>query len=103
MSRPLTLSTAEVAAHLGISLNRFYRSRRGLRATGFPEALPSLPGRYDPLAIEGWIAGFRGTALASPANAVELSTDDHVRWAEIIDQRAERLGRAKSTKRNHRY
>lgn len=91
MADVLTCSTAEVATKLGISLARFRAIRRRLRAAGFPDPLPALRDRYDPLAIEGWLARIRGDIGSQPGTAA-VGGADEVDYGAILDRRAEELG-----------
>jgi hypothetical protein len=91
MADKLTWSTAELAAKLGILPKQFSNARRRLRAAGFPEALPGLKGRYDPLAIEGWLARLRGATGTAPGG-VPAASPEEIDYAAILDRRAEALG-----------
>jgi predicted DNA-binding transcriptional regulator AlpA len=65
--RPL-LTARDVAALLGVTVSYWYRRRRALEAAGFPPPVPALGNRWDPVAIERWLAAQRGEALAEPAD-----------------------------------
>jgi predicted DNA-binding transcriptional regulator AlpA len=65
--RPL-LTTRDVAALLGISVAYWYRRRRELEARGFPPPIPALGNRWDPVAIDRWLAAQRGEAPPEPAD-----------------------------------
>jgi predicted DNA-binding transcriptional regulator AlpA len=56
------LRAREVAALLGVALHWWYRHRRALEAEGFPAPVRLSRGvaRWDPAAIEGWLAARRG-------------------------------------------
>lgn len=79
----LTISAAEAAERLGITLSVFQRRRRRLRQAGFPEPVPGLFNRYDPLAIEAWLARQR-----TPTQAAERKPLDEQDWDRILDERA---------------
>jgi predicted DNA-binding transcriptional regulator AlpA len=64
--RPL-LTARDVAALLGVTVSYWYRRRRALEAAGFPPPVPALGNRWDPVAIERWLAAQRGEALVEPA------------------------------------
>jgi predicted DNA-binding transcriptional regulator AlpA len=62
MIRPL-LTAGEVAALLGLTRAAWYRRRRVLEAAGFPPPVPALGNRWDPAAIDRWLAIQRGEAV----------------------------------------
>jgi predicted DNA-binding transcriptional regulator AlpA len=82
MIRPL-LTACEVAGLLGLTRAAWYRRRRALEAAGFPAPVPALGNRWDPAAIDHWLAIQRGEAV-EPADweqrlAARLDTHAAVR------------------------
>lgn len=67
MIRPL-LTAREVAQLLGMTRAAWYRRRPALEAAGFPPPVPALGNRWDPAAIERWLAAQRGEAPPEPAD-----------------------------------
>lgn len=61
------LTSRDVAALLGVTREYFYRRRATLEAKGFPPPIPALGNRWDPTAIDAWLARERGEAPAEPA------------------------------------
>ncbi len=64
--RPL-LTAREVAQLLGLTRAAWYRRRPALEAAGFPPPVPALGNRWDPAAIDRWLAEQRGETPAEPA------------------------------------
>lgn len=86
---PRLLTVAQVAARLGIATETLYRTIRRLRDDhGFPRPLPGLSHRYDPLAIDAWIARWRAEAPRLPEDP-----DNLAKIQAEIDRRADALGR----------
>lgn len=96
------ITLAEVADRLGIKLGRLHRVIRTLRERhGFPQPLPCMGGRYDPLAIDAWRARMRGVSIFSPSPAVaKIDTvadpdgaDPYAADRALLLERAAHLGR----------
>lgn len=66
------LRARDVAALLGWSVNYWYRRRSALEAAGFPRPLRvgKLGTRWDPAAIEAWLAAQRGDPAGWEARLV---------------------------------
>ncbi len=88
----LVLTTAEVAARLGMSVPTFHRRQAALkREHGFPGPVPGLGHRYDPEAIRAWLARKRQPDTPAPVQAENTAND----WSTVLAERAARLaGRA---------
>ena len=72
--RPL-IRTAQVAAILDMTVERFYRVRPWLEDRyGFPP--PVLPRRWDPVAIEAWIDARNARKTADDSDPAEHEEDD---------------------------
>ena len=84
MSGRLLLRAPEVAALLGMSVRAFHAARARLRDRGFPAPVPGMGPRYDPRAIEAWLARAQGKAAASPP------VEDIAGWQAELDRRAMR-------------
>jgi hypothetical protein len=68
---------------LAATPKRRWRRRRALEAAGFPPPVPALGNRWDPAAIDRWLATQRGEAV-EPADweqrlAARLDTHAAVR------------------------
>ena len=63
----LTLTAAEVAQALSLSLGQFRHRRAALEALGFPRSLPGVKARWSRTQIADWIAA----SGASRAETVE--------------------------------
>ncbi|WP_206934188.1 hypothetical protein [Roseococcus thiosulfatophilus] len=68
---PRLLTSHQVAELLGLRPRQFGARRAGLEAAGFPGPVAGLPDRWDPLAIEAWLAAQRGETAAQAAPSVE--------------------------------
>jgi hypothetical protein len=69
---PRLITATEVAELLGITRLQFLARRRRLEAEhDFPAAVAGLPDRWDPLAIEGWLASQRRASPPGPDPAAE--------------------------------
>ena len=79
----LTWDHDQVAEALKITPRMFRRRRPAMEAAGFPRPLPGLRGRWDPLAIEAWLA-----TLRQPLTAAVAAGDDRALQAEM-DRRAQ--------------
>lgn len=84
MTARLLINTAEVAELLGMTVHTFYRRRAQLHRVGFPNPVPGMGIRYDPLAIQAWLARQR-TASATPAPPP--MQDDVAGWQGELDRR----------------
>lgn len=84
-----TLSTAEAAAALGISLDRFsHVVKRWQRDHGFPKPLPLIR-RYDPLAIKAWQDRLIQANAPDAPSLVEADFADEIVAAQaLMDLRA---------------
>lgn len=60
----MLLDASEVAKRLGRSRSWFYDHQKELDAAGFPRPLPVVD-RWDPAAIDAWLAAQRGLAAAA--------------------------------------
>jgi predicted DNA-binding transcriptional regulator AlpA len=78
----LLLRTPEVAALLAMSVESFYRRRAALDAAGFPKPVPGMGVRYDPLAIQEWLAAQR-----TRPGATTPPLDDVAGWQAELDRR----------------
>lgn len=68
------LTARDVARLLGWSVDHWYRRRRALEAAGFPRPIPELGNRWDPNAIEAWLAARRGGPRAWEARLAARAT-----------------------------
>lgn len=71
---PRLITSTAVAELLGITRRQFMNRRRRLEAEhGFPPPVAGLPERWDPIAIEAWLAQQRPPAPTppDPAEAAE--------------------------------
>ena len=93
MAAPLTWALSQAADALGLTVPGFCRRRARLEAAGFPRPLPGLRRRYDPLAIQGWLARLRGDDPATPEAAPPFDSDAALK-AEL-DRRALTLATAR--------
>lgn len=95
MREPL-LTFPEVAERLGVPLNSLYRNHRVLREEhGFPAPVPGLGRRWDPQAIENWLATQRGEPV--PIGQLlppDTTTAEVFDWQQELDRRALEMGRA---------
>ena len=82
----------EIAKALGVPLPTFYASVVRLRRDeGFPEPLPGMGGRYDPMAIEAWR---RQRAKLTPAPTPAMHSDPEIAAMQaILDARSEQFAR----------
>lgn len=70
---PRLITATGVAELLGITRRQFMARRRRLEAEhGFPPPVAGLPDRWDPVAIEGWLAQQRPPAT-TPADGAEAA------------------------------
>ena len=79
----LMLRRVQVAALLDMTYASLSCALPGLRARGFPEPVPGSRGRYDPRAIEAWLARPRGEGPRDPQPPVE----DLAAWQAELDRR----------------
>jgi len=91
----LTWSLQQAADALGLTVDGFCRRRARLEAGGFPRPLPGLRRRYDPLAIEGWLARLRGSANAPPDAAAPPEPGSDAAFQAELDRRALSLATAR--------
>ena len=91
MVAPLTWSLPQAAEALGLTVPGFCRRRAQLEASGFPRPLPGLRRRYDPLAIQGWLARLRG----EPAHSVTPEDHGDAALQAELDRRALTLATAR--------
>ena len=84
--RPALIRTKDVAAMLGLRLPSFYRRRAALEAAGFPGPVTACGLRWDPVAIDAWLAGLRAPAPAPDPHAVPAA-DDVAAWQTELDRR----------------
>jgi hypothetical protein len=69
---PGLLTATQVADLLGLGRRSFMARRRRLQAEhDFPAAVAGLPDRWDPLAIEAWLASQRPATPPGPDAAAE--------------------------------
>lgn len=65
---PRLITATQVAEVLGISRRQFMARRRRLEAEhDFPRPVAGLPDRWDPLAIDAWLASQRPAAPPAPS------------------------------------
>jgi hypothetical protein len=72
MVRARLLTAHQVAELLGLRPRQFAARRAGLVAAGFPAAVAGLPDRWDPLAIEAWLAAQRPAPAPEAANVEDV-------------------------------
>jgi predicted DNA-binding transcriptional regulator AlpA len=66
------ITATQVAELLGIGRRQFLMRRSRLQSDhGFPPAVAGLPDRWDPLAIDAWLASQRPAAPPAPDAAAE--------------------------------
>lgn len=88
MSGGPLLARGAVARLLGLTTPRFLRLRGRLEAEqGFPPPVPGLALRWDPRAIEDWLAARR----AAPAAAASESSPALDAWEATLAARADTL------------
>lgn len=69
------LTAHQVAAALSLrSARSFHNRRAALEAEGFPRPVRGLPDRWDPAAIEAWLAAQRPAAAAPDSLAAAEQT-----------------------------
>lgn len=102
------LSYADVAACLAVTRSWLHRNRRALAVQhGFPPPVPGMGLRWDPLAIDAWLATQRQEnkekLFASFADEEEAKMHRPLSEAEqIADERAELSRRAAALGRGRR-
>lgn len=90
MTTRFLLTRAEVAAQLGMTPATFGRRLATLRRAGFPAPVPHMGRRYDPRAIEAWLAAQRtppGAPADDPTGAAPPA-EDVAGWQAVLDRRA---------------
>lgn len=88
--KPL-LTIRQVGVLLSHSQQWFNHHRARLEGEGFPKPVAGLGMRWDPVAIDGWLARQRGEA--PPATQAAPASADILRWQAQLDANATRLGR----------
>ncbi|BAI73193.1 hypothetical protein AZL_025550 [Azospirillum sp. B510] len=88
------IRTPEVAAKLGLSVERFYRARKDLDRNGFPSPCAPFSNRWSAAAVDAWIdRQSTGGAVAArpPADREEEALpedDDMTAWRRKLSERA---------------
>jgi len=89
MAADRLLRLGDVAYRLNVSIGWLQRNTVRLREqNGFPAPIAALSRRehrYDPVAVDAWVARCRGVA---PTAAVTDAGGGEQDWAAILDQRA---------------
>ena len=88
INRRALLTAAQVADYLGITLARFRRARRALRAAGFPEPLPGLGNLWSPTQIDAWLDHPAPTPRPEPADVPAAAITN---WQAELDRRSSRI------------
>lgn len=84
----LVLTLAELAARLQVSRQWLARRHGHLRAAhGFPPPLPGLGLRWDPRAVDAWIA----RQTQAPDTSEREASSPALDWSSVLDGRAARL------------
>jgi predicted DNA-binding transcriptional regulator AlpA len=94
------ITAAEVAAALGVTVEKFYRCHTELREQhNFPKPVPGFGRLWDPKAIENWLASLRGEAVSiggitERQQALQADRQEAVvlDWQAELDARAARMG-----------